>query len=58
MAQELTELFRDASPQDASSLEEIMEIIVTESQAKNINIIRPRVYSLLWNQFVAYERAG
>ena len=58
IANELIELFREATPQDTSALEEIIEIIVAESLAKNIAIIKPQVYSLLWNKFVSYERSG
>ena len=54
----MIDLFKEATPQDASALEEIMEIIVGESISKNIPIIKPTVYSLLWNRFVQYEREG
>lgn len=56
VAEELISLFKSASPQDHSALEEILEIIISESLTKNIPVIKLSVYALLWHRFIQYER--
>jgi hypothetical protein len=49
-------LFATATPQDQSALEEILETVISESLSKDLVIIKPQVFSHMWNSFIKYER--
>lgn len=57
VADQLIKLFKDATAQDYAALQEILQIIVSQSLAKNIPVIKLSVYALLWHRFVAYQRS-
>ena len=56
VASELVNLFQEATSQDLSALEEILEMILVRSHEESVVIIKPTVFAHLWNRFIDYER--